>query len=70
MGPCEVARPDDRLRDEAIQDCRAAWIASLTLAMTISSQRMSFTHSSSVSTVTPSFFASVSLEPAPGPATT
>ena len=32
--------------------------------------RMSFTHSSSVSTATPSFFASASFEPAPGPATT
>jgi hypothetical protein len=32
--------------------------------------RMSFTHSSSVRTATPSFFASASLEPAPGPATT
>jgi uncharacterized protein DUF3309 len=33
-------------------------------------QRMSFAHSSSVKTVTPSFLASASFEPAPGPATT
>jgi hypothetical protein len=31
---------------------------------------ISFSHSSSVSTVTPSFLASASFEPAPGPATT
>jgi hypothetical protein len=30
----------------------------------------SFSHSSSVSTATPCFFASASFEPAPGPATT
>jgi hypothetical protein len=33
-----------------------------------SHQRISFTHSSSVSTATPSFFASASFEPALGPA--
>ncbi len=33
-------------------------------------QRMSFAHSSSVSTLTPSLVASASFEPAPGPATT
>ena len=33
-------------------------------------QRMSFAHSSSLKTLTPCFFASASLEPAPGPATT
>jgi hypothetical protein len=31
---------------------------------------MNFNHSSSVNTLTPNFFASASLEPAPGPATT
>ena len=33
-------------------------------------QRMRFAHSSSVKTMTPSFLASASFEPAPGPATT